>query len=84
MAVFQCQHESADIIGWRINQSHRLPSNSSGYSENLADGGIVYMLAVVALSEYNETAIRCVAISHHGDQEQVSPVAYMFVQGDNE
>ena len=43
----------------------------------------MHILRVVALSEYNQSAIQCVATSFHGDQvvRQVTPVANLFVQG---
>ena len=81
-AVFQCQHQTADIIGWRINQSNQLPANFSGNSQSLPDGGNLYMLSTKAMTKNNNTRIQCVAIRYFV-ASYVSPEAHLHVQGDS-
>ena len=68
-ANYECQHHSADSIGWRINQSYQLPMSTSGRTVSSPNGGIIYILTIEAISEYNTTRIEC--------------VAYLYIQGDN-
>ena len=63
--VFQCQHSTADVIGWRLNGtllSAYAHQNTTVSSIPLSDGGITYKLMIIALPEYNNTSIECVAV----------------------
>ena len=82
IATFNCQHHNADTIGWRVDNSYRLPSSAFGRTLLLPDGGVLYILTINGLSEYNMTRIECVAITN-GEHEHISPIAYLYVQGDN-
>ena len=62
--MFQCQHSTADGIGWKLNGSllselnHR---NISAISQPLPNGDVIYNLMFTALPEYNKTTVECVA-----------------------
>ena len=80
MAVFQCQHPTADAIAWRINGT-TLRDFPEGVSIVRSSDGLL-TLTIMALSEYNSTVIECVAVFFDSSSEETSP-AIMMVQGKN-
>ena len=78
VATFLCQHPQADNINWRLNGTglNRLNPRPSG----IRVGEIGDLLNITALSGYNNTEVRCVALLLNGTTELSSPV-YLTVQG---
>ena len=77
VAVFQCQHPTADGINWRINGSG-LRGLPEGVITDRNDG--VFFLIITALPVYNQTVIECVAFFSNSPSEETDP-AIMIIQG---
>ena len=62
-AGFNCQHSTADAIGWRLNGTTFLDKSLEGVSASSTSlaGGVLNTLTIVAHPEYNQTRIGCVA-----------------------
>ena len=78
VAVFQCQHTTADGINWRINGStlRDLPQTVS--TDRTSDG--IFTLTITAHSNYNQTVIECVALFADSPSERTNQ-ASLIVQG---
>ena len=62
--VFQCQHSTADGIGWKLNGtllSELNHMNISAISLPLPNGDTIHNLMFTALPGYNKTIIECIA-----------------------
>ena len=75
-AVFRCQHSNADFIGWRVNDTSVERSSLTGISQDRHG-----TLTILALPEYNGIAVECVALYFDGSMPELSPPAYLFVEG---
>ena len=75
MAVFQCQHTTADGINWRINGS-TLRDLPEGVSTDRGSDG-VFILTITALLKYNQTMVECVAFFGDSPSERTNPAALM-------
>ena len=78
-AVFRCQHQSADTIGWRVNGSptRLFPDiRASAIAEN---GAIVYTLSIPARSEYDGTEVECVALFTDGSLTEIPPPVILTI-----
>ena len=78
-AVFRCQHQSADVISWRVNGSsvRQFPDITTGsINEN---GAIVYTLTIPARSEYNGTEVVCLALFIDGSPSEVTPTVILNI-----
>lgn len=65
IATFQCQHSTADSIGWKLNGTLLnvyTPPNTTVISYPLSNGDIVFRLIITAFQHYNTTQIVCIAI----------------------
>ena len=78
VAVFPCQHPTADGIAWRINGS-ALWYFPEGVNTNQNSDG-VFSLTIIALSKYNQTVIECVALFINFPSQETNPVI-MMIQG---
>ena len=80
-AEFRCQHDSADILRWRVNGSLiSLSNRPDGVQFGVADP--VITLTIPAFLEYNGTEVVCVAQFDSGSPDQESnPPAILFVSG---
>ena len=78
VAVFPCQHSTADGITWRINGTilRDLPEGVS--TDQNSDGTII--LTITALPKYNQTVIECVALFTESPSDDTDP-AIMMIQG---
>ena len=63
-ATFRCRHETANVIGWRINGTSIGQLGNPDFIPGTirhSDGSLVHILTVVVRPEYNDTDIVCVA-----------------------
>ena len=63
-ATFRCRHETADVIGWRVNGTSIGQVGNPDFipgTTRRGDGSLVHILTVVVRPEYNDTEIVCVA-----------------------
>ena len=63
-ATFRCRHETANVIGWRINGTSIGQLGNPDFIPGTirhSDGSLVHILTVVVHPEYNDTDIVCVA-----------------------
>ena len=63
-ATFRCRHETADVIGWRVNGTSIGQVGNPDFIPGTirrGDGSLVHILTVVVHPEYNDTVITCVA-----------------------
>ena len=81
MAVFQCQHSTADVIVWNINGSY-LRDIPDAVFQTIGHGS-TYYLTVVGCPEYNQTVVECVAVFIGNILRQVTSSAIMMIQGIN-
>ena len=82
--VFQCQHSSADAIGWKINGTllnELNHMNISAISLPLPNGDIIYNLMLTALPEYNKTIVECVATFLSQEIPTSSVPVLVLIQG---
>ena len=79
VAVFNCQHQTADNIGWRVNGTFLSRHQPQGVISH--SNGVLSTLNITASIEYNETTIDCVAVFYSEDVFQVSSLAYLYIQG---
>ena len=78
VAVFYCQHTTANVITWRINGTS-LGDFPEGVSSAIISGGI-FTLMIAALPDYNLTVIECEALFSDSPSAQTEP-AIMMIQG---
>ena len=79
--VFHCEHPMADGIGWLVNGAalRSQPDLHSTFRESVI--GSVWSLTVTALSQYNLTAIECIAFFLDGQPSERTPPALLLIQG---
>ena len=82
-AGFNCQHSTADAIGWRLNGTTFLDRSLEGVSASSASlaGGVLNTLTIVAHPEYNQTRIGCVAFFDTGSPIEVTDTVVLIIQG---
>ena len=75
--VFQCEHSSAAILGWKINGT--LLNDQPDLENDFIDTttGRLHILTVTALAKYNSTPIQCLTAS---ESETTDPVI-LQIQG---
>ena len=78
VAMFQCQHSTADGINWKINGA-TLRDFPEGISTDR--NGEIFSLTIIALPEYNQTAIECVALFSNSPSEGTDS-AILMIQGE--
>ena len=82
--VFQCQHSSADGIGWKLNgtllnELNHYVRNISAVTLPLPNGDTIYNLMLTALPGYNKTRIECVATFHSKESAATTvPVLFLY------
>ena len=83
IARFDCQHSTADAIGWRLNGTTFLDRSLQGVSASSTSlaGGVLNTLTIVALPDYNQTSIECVAFFDTGSPIEVTDIIMLTVQG---
>ena len=74
-AVFRCQNPTATVIGWRWNGSAVI---SASPPPGVTPG--MNTLTIVALSNYNETEVVCLAFSDRESTTRTTPVS-LLIQG---
>ena len=82
MAEFRCQHQTADIIRWRVNNTlvgrNTPPDIIPGTTAD--DGNLVDTLFITARPEYNGTMVVCVArFDDETPDEQTEPAVLMGI-----
>lgn len=82
-ATFRCRHETADVIGWRVNGTSIGQIGNPDFRPGTirrGDGSLVHILTVVVCPEYNDTDIVCVAAFVQQDTPlELSPVVTLTV-----
>ena len=79
VAVFRCQHQSAQSISWRVNGSSVSGNTDITPSTNRAqDGSLTYTLMILARPTYNGTEVECIAL-FLDSQPEVSPTATLII-----
>ena len=83
MATFRCRHETADVIGWRVNGTSVGQVGNPDFIPGTLrreDGFLVHILTVVVSPEYNDTEIVCVAAFIHQELPlELTPVVTLTV-----
>ena len=67
-ATFRCRHETADVIGWRVNGTSIAQFNNPDFIPGTIrreDGSLVHILTVVVRPEYDDTEVVCIAAFIH-------------------
>ena len=86
-ATFRCRHESADVIGWRVNGTSIGQVGNPDFIPGTirrGDGSLVHILTIVARPEYNDTDIVCVAAFIHQESPlELSPAVTLTVFAGN-
>ena len=85
-ATFRCRHETADVIGWRVNGTSIGQVGNPDFIPGTirrGDGSLVHILTVVVHPEYNDTIITCVAafLRQELPLELSSPVTLTVFEG---
>ena len=82
-ATFRCRHETADVIGWRVNGTSVGQVGNPDFIPGTIrreDGSLVHILTVVVSPEYNDTEIVCVAAFIHQELPlELTPVVTLIV-----
>ena len=81
--TFRCRHGDADVIGWRVNgTSVGQLMNPNIIPGTIRDesGYLVDILTILALPEYNKTAVQCIAITLVSNTTELTPVAILIIQ----
>ena len=63
-AVYRCNHDTADVIRWRVNESligRNPPPGITLGTERDENDNLIDTLMIVAYPEYNQTEVKCVA-----------------------
>ena len=82
-AIFQCQHQLADAIGWRVNG---IPLNTAAL-QNVSTtsvgttNGVTTILSIATLLVYNRTTIECIATFIDGSSPQLTAPIVLLIQG---
>ena len=87
---FKCQHPSAFTITWRINGSsvgaNPPPDITIGNIRD-EDHNLVYTLTVIALFQYNNTVVECVAVFFNDTTQtythETTPPVTLTIKGKN-
>ena len=82
-AVFNCQHDTADIVSWEVNGTSLtyLDINITISVHLLPYGAPLHRLKIPIDREYNQTAIVCLAIFLSGAAPQMTEPAFLILQG---
>ena len=77
-ATFRCQHISAHVLYWRVNglSIGNTPPPGISRSTSVEENGIVHVLTISGIPEYNGTIVKCVAAYINGSSE-VSPAVIL-------
>ena len=82
-ATFRCRHGDADVIGWQVNETSvgqlMNPDIIPGTIRDKS-GYLVDILTILALPEYNKTAVQCIAITVVSNMTELTPVALLIIQ----
>ena len=73
LAVFRCQHQTADTIRWRVNGTlvgRSPPPDITPSTTRDNNGNLVDTLTVIARSQYNGTMVVCVARFDDGSPDE--------------
>ena len=78
VVVFQCEHSSAAILGWKINGTllNDQPDLENDFIDTTA--GRLHTLTVTALSKYNSTSIQCLTAR----ESEATDTAILQIQGE--
>lgn len=82
--VFQCQHETADGIGWKLNGTLLNtfnPANVTATGLPLPNGNVIYNLILTALPRYNNTTIECIATFLNQEAPTSTEPVLLLIQG---
>lgn len=83
-ATFTCQHDTADIVSWLVNQTtlSYLDANITTSLQPLPNAAPLHKLNIPARQQYNMTQVICLAIFFDGrEQERSDPPSYLIFQG---
>ena len=79
--VFYCQHSTARLIGWRLNDQF-IDSSLLGVATNttVCSNGVITTLIIEALLQYNLTRIKCLAF-FDSSLPEVTDAVTLIIQG---
>ena len=83
IAVFFCQHDTAQIITWQVNEtmlSNIDASNITACTSPIPNGPLLHTLKIPSERQYNNTEIVCLALFLDGSQTG-TPAVYLTLQG---
>ena len=85
--IFSCQHDTADIITWEVNEEGLSNNNMNGdittglFSISYYDDIYVQQLKIPTNPLYNETIVECIATFLDGSPEQKTESVSLIYQG---
>ena len=83
-ATFYCNHSATSSIAWRVNQTSLSRLNLetiTGKTIRYSGGGFVHELTILALAEYNQTTVECVAYIADRSLPEYTARAILLIQG---
>lgn len=82
--TFECQHSTADTVGWRVNGTSLgdIHNDNFRFNSNMRNGSVVHFLTIANPSPAdNHTTIECVAAFLENSEQEISPHAELILQG---
>ena len=80
VAVFHCEHSTADSVVWKINGTNSDNLPDSGSVVNETNIGRSHTLSIRATPQYNATRVECVALSIGSSQSVTTTPAVLLIQ----
>ena len=84
-ALFRCTHATADIIGWRVNDTsvRNLPDSVARETLAVFNGTLTSNLTIETYLRFNKTQVDCVALFFHptSGTTESSPTVTLRIQG---
>ena len=84
IAVFNCQHLSANDVEWLLNGTSLERAGVRNVSSSVQFNGNIkhYTLSIVTHLEYNQTTVECVATFNDGSPPQFTGAVTLLIQGE--
>ena len=84
IAVFFCQHNTAEIITWLVNDttlSNIAASNITECTSSIPNGPPLHTLKIATEREYNMTEVVCLALFLDGSRAERTTPVDLILQG---
>ena len=84
-ALYRCHHETADVIRWRVNgtllSNSMTPIGITPGTLRATNNNLVQTLTIAGRTDYNGTAVICVAMFDDGNDDETTDAAFLYVNG---